>query len=126
MTEETAIGDLLVRSGIIDATGLARGHEIQEKSGILLRLALTTWGLPDEQSLVAAIVQGRRFDALGPGLPEIPAAVAGLLPSDFCRQRTVGRLQPPGEKVIFENNSRVLHAKELGMVQERIVAIWGT
>jgi hypothetical protein len=96
MTPETEIGDLLVRSRIIDATGLAR--ETQERSGILLRQALTTWGLPDEQSLVAAMAQGMRLEALGPDLPEIPAAVAGLLLSDFCRQRTFGPLQPPGEK----------------------------
>jgi hypothetical protein len=97
MTKETAIGDPLVRPGIIDATGLSRARETQEKSGILLRKALTTWGLADEQSLVEAIAQGMRLEAREPELPDIPADVAGLLPSDFCRKRTVVPLRLQGK-----------------------------
>ena len=96
MTKETAFGELLARLGIIDATGLARARETQENSGILLPKALTTWGLADEQSLVEAI-QGMRLEAPGPKLPEIPADVAGLLPSDFCRKRTVVPLRHQGK-----------------------------
>lgn len=94
---ETAIGDLLVRSGIIDATGLARAREAQEKNGVSLSKALATLGLADEQGMVGAIAQMMRLEALDPVLPEIPAEIAALLPSDFCRKRTVVPLSLQGK-----------------------------
>ena len=97
MVRETAIGDLLVRSGIIDAAGLALARETQEKNGTSLSSALTTLGLADEIGLVAAIAQSMRLEALGPELPVVPAEVAALLPSDFCRKRTVLPLSLQGK-----------------------------
>ena len=94
---ETAIGDLLVRSGIIDATGLARAREAQEKNGVSLSKALATLGLADEQGIVGAIAQMMRLEALDPKLLEIPAEIAALLPSDFCRKRTVVPLSLQGK-----------------------------
>jgi type IV pilus assembly protein PilB len=96
MVKETAIGDLLVRSGIIDATGLARAREAQEKNGISLSKALVTLGLADEPGMVAAIAKSLRLEALGPELPEVSAEVAALLPSDFCRKRAVVPLSLQG------------------------------
>src|SRR5712692_8342469 len=95
--KETAIGDLLVRSGIIDAAGLARAREAQQKNGISLSKALATLGLADEQNMVGAIAQGMRLEALGPELPEVLAEVAAFLPSDFCRKRTVVTLSLQGK-----------------------------
>jgi type IV pilus assembly protein PilB len=95
--KETIIGDLLVRSGIIDATGLARAQEAQEKAGISLSKALVTLGLANEQGMVAAIATGTRLESLGPELPEVLAEVAALLPSDFCRKRTVVPLSLQGK-----------------------------
>jgi type IV pilus assembly protein PilB len=95
--KETIIGDLLVRSGIIDATGLARAQEAQEKDGISLSKALVTLGLANEQGMVAAIATGTRLESLGPELPEVLAEVAALLPSDFCRKRTVVPLSLQGK-----------------------------
>jgi type IV pilus assembly protein PilB len=95
--KETAIGDLLVRSGIIDATGLARAREAQEKNGISLSKALITLGLTNEQAMVAAIATGMRLEALEPELPEVLAEVAALLPSDFCRKRAVVPLSLRGK-----------------------------
>jgi type IV pilus assembly protein PilB len=97
MAKETAIGDLLVRSGIIDATGLARAQESQEKNGISLSKAMAILGLADEQNMVEAIAQNMRLEALGPPLPEVPAEVADLLPSDFCRKREVVPLSLQGK-----------------------------
>ncbi len=94
---ETAIGDLLVRSGIIDAAGLTRAREAQEKNGISLSKALATLGLANEQGMVAAIATGMRLEELGPELPEVPPEVAGLLPSDFCRKRSVVPLSLQGK-----------------------------
>jgi type IV pilus assembly protein PilB len=97
MAKETAIGDLLVRAGIIDATGLSRARETQEKSGISLTKALATLGLADEQRMVAAIAKSMRLEALEPELPEVPAEVAALLPADFCRKRAVVPLSIQGK-----------------------------
>jgi type IV pilus assembly protein PilB len=97
MVKETAIGDLLVRSGIIDAAGLARAREAQEKNGISLSKALATLKLANEQNMVEAIAQNMRLEALGPALPEVPAAVAALLPADFCRKRAVVPLNVQGK-----------------------------
>ena len=97
MAKETAIGDLLIRAGIVDATGLSRARETQDKSGISLTSALATLGLADEQGMVAAIAKSMRLEELNPELPEVPAEVAALLPSDFCRKRTVVPLSLQGK-----------------------------
>jgi type IV pilus assembly protein PilB len=95
--KQTAIGNLLVRSGIIDATGLARAREAQEKDGISLSKALATLGLADEHGMVTAIAQSLRLEALGPELPEVAAEVVALLPAEFCRKRAVVPLSLQGK-----------------------------
>src|SRR5712691_3209089 len=95
--KETAIGELLLRSGIIDAAGLARAREAQEKNGLSLSQSLATLGLADEQGMVAAIAKSMRLEALGPELPEVTVEVAALLPSDFCRKREVVPLSIQGK-----------------------------
>ena len=89
MAKETAIGNLLVRAGILDATGLARSLEAQVKNGTSLGKAVASLGLAEEQSVIEAIAKSMRLEVLAPDLPEVPAAVGALLPSDFCRKRTV-------------------------------------
>jgi type IV pilus assembly protein PilB len=95
--KETAISELLLRSGIIDATGLARAREAQEQNGISLSKALITLGLTSEQGMVAAIATEMRLEALETELPEVLAEVAALLPSDFCRKRAVVPLSLRGK-----------------------------
>jgi type IV pilus assembly protein PilB len=97
MAKETAIGDLLVRSGIIDATGLSRALEVQEKNGTSLSTAVTTLGLADEQTIVEAIAKSMRLEVLPPELPVVFPEVAALLPADFCRKRTVVPLSLQGK-----------------------------
>ena len=94
--KETAIGDLLVRSGLVDAAGLARARQAQEKNGLPLSATLATLGLADEQGIIAAIASSMRLEALGPELPVVEADVAALLPSDFCRKRAVVPLRLQG------------------------------
>src|SRR2546421_11821563 len=95
--KETGIGDLLMRSGVVDAAGLARARKAQEKSGLPLTTTLATLGLADEQGVIAAIATSMRLEALGPELPEVEAEVAALLPADFCRKRTVAPLRLQGK-----------------------------
>ena len=97
MVKEAALGDLLVRAGIIDAEGLARAREAQEKEGVSLSKALVTLGLADEQGVTGAIAKSLKLESLGAELPEIPAEVAALLPSDFCRKRMVVPLSLQGK-----------------------------
>jgi hypothetical protein len=49
MEKESMIGNLLVRVGLIDCSGLSRAKQAQEKDGISLSRALATLGLADEQ-----------------------------------------------------------------------------
>src|SRR2546421_541333 len=95
--KETGIGDLLVRSGVVDAAGLARARKAQEKSGLPLSTTLATLGLADEQGVITAIATSMRLEALGPELPDVEAEVAALLPADFCRKRTVAPLRLQGK-----------------------------
>jgi type IV pilus assembly protein PilB len=97
MAKESAIGDLLVRAGIIDSLGLSRAQEAQKKEGISLSRALLTLGLASEQGIAAAIAKSMQIELLGAELPEIPAEVASLLPSDFCRKRMVVPLSLQGK-----------------------------
>src|SRR5260370_15058414 len=89
MAKESAIGDLLVRAGVIDSSGLSRALEVQKKEGISLGKALVALGLANEQGIAAAIAKSMQIEFLGAELPEVPAEVASLLPSDFCRKRMV-------------------------------------
>jgi type IV pilus assembly protein PilB len=99
MAKEAAIGDLLVRAGLIDSLGLARAREVQEKDGISLSKALASLGLADEESMAAAIAKSLQLESLGEELPEIPTAVAALLPPDFCRKRMVVPLSLQGKNL---------------------------
>jgi type IV pilus assembly protein PilB len=97
MVKGSALGDLLVRAGIIDSSGLSHAREVQEKEGISLSKALAKLGLADEESMRAAIAKTMQLESLGAELPEISAEVAALLPSDFCRKRVVAPLSLQGK-----------------------------
>ncbi|MGB8477097.1 MAG: type II/IV secretion system protein [Candidatus Acidiferrum sp.] len=96
MVKETALSELLIRAGVIDASELSRAHEAQEKGGISLCKALAKLGVADEPELVAAIANNLKLESLGRELPEIPPEVVALLPSDFCRKRMVVPLSLQG------------------------------
>jgi type IV pilus assembly protein PilB len=89
MEKESMIGNLLVRAGLIDSSGLSRAKKAQEKDGISLSRALATLGLADEQSVTAAIAKSLHLESLGTGLPDVCAEAAAALPADFCRKRGV-------------------------------------
>jgi type IV pilus assembly protein PilB len=99
MVRETAIGDLLVRAGIIDAEGLSRAREAQEKEGISLSKALVKLRLADESGMAAAIAKSLKLELLGAELPEVSPEVAALLPPDFCRRRKVAPISLQGKSL---------------------------
>lgn len=89
MTKRTLIGEVLLRSGVIDAHQLALALETQEKSGISFSDALVRSGVADEEILVEAIANSLHLDFFSANLPEISNSIAALLPADFCRKRLV-------------------------------------
>jgi type IV pilus assembly protein PilB len=92
MSKDALIGDHLVRTGLIDSSGLSRGREAQQKQGISLGKALASLGLADEEAVSAAIAQTLRLELLTGDKPEVRPEIAALLPSDFCRKRLVAPL----------------------------------
>ena len=97
MPKKAAIGDLLVREGIIDSSGLSLAREAQEKYAISLSKALATLGLADEQRQVGAIAKSLHLESLIGELPEVAAEAAILLAADFCRKRLVAPLSLQGK-----------------------------
>ena len=96
MTRSSAIGDVLVRAGLIDSSGLSRAVEIQSKGNISLGRALADLGLADENAVSAAIAQALRLECLGAELPEIAPELEALLPMKFCRKHFVVPLNLKG------------------------------
>jgi type IV pilus assembly protein PilB len=90
MSKEVVIGDLLVQAGLVDADGLLRAKEAQQKNQTSLGRALATLGLAKEQDISATIAEKLHLEILNPDvLPECGAEVAAILPADFCRKRLV-------------------------------------
>jgi len=87
--KQPVIQDLLTRSGIVNAEGMARALEVQARDGGSLGRILADLGLCQEEAAAQAIASGL-------GLPHValdeivPPAEADLcLPGAFCQQRTV-------------------------------------
>src|SRR3972149_3520616 len=99
MMAEEVIGDLLVRTGLINSLGLARALEIQQREGVALGKALATLGLADEEAVCAAIATKLQLESLGTELPEIAPDVAALLPAEFCAKRMVVPLSLQGRSL---------------------------
>jgi len=85
VTRSSSVGELLVRAGLIDSSGLSRAIEVQSKSNVSLGRALASLGLANENAVSAAIAQGLRMECLSAELPEIAPALEGLLPMKFCK-----------------------------------------
>jgi hypothetical protein len=57
VSRRSAVGELLVQAGFIDASGLSRAMELQSKSNVSLGRALAELGLADENAACAAIAR---------------------------------------------------------------------
>ena len=97
MSNETVIGDLLVRAGLIDSSGLSHAREAQQKQAMSLGKALATLGLADEQAVSAAIAESLHLETLQEDKPDILPDIINLLPGDFCRKRLVVPLNLQGK-----------------------------
>jgi type IV pilus assembly protein PilB len=92
MSKDALIGDHLVRTGLIDSSGLSRGREAQQKQGISLGKALASLGLADEEAVSAAIAKTLHLQLLTGDKPDVRPEIAALLPGDFCNKRLVAPL----------------------------------
>jgi type IV pilus assembly protein PilB len=97
MSKDALIGDLLVRTGLIDSSGLARAREAQQKHGMSLGKALASLGLAEEEAIWAAIAQTLHLELLTSNKPEVRPEVVALLPGHFCRKRLVVPLSLEGK-----------------------------
>lgn len=96
MIKPSLVGELLTRTGLIDAAGLKKALEAQSISGISLGRALSDLGLADENAVATTIAQGLQLECLGAEIPEVASELKSLLPIKFCRKRLVAPLSAKG------------------------------
>src|SRR5262245_29648925 len=92
-------GDVLIRAGLVDAAGLARGLEAQTKQATTLGRALANLGLAAESEVAAAMATALHLEFLDGDPPEVPEAVAALVPPAFCEKRGVAPLSLIGNRL---------------------------
>jgi type IV pilus assembly protein PilB len=89
MSAHGFVGDLLIRKGLIDETGLARGLAARKAQDVTLGRALSSLGLADETAVSATIAAALHLEHLAGELPVVGESIAALLPAEFCRKRRV-------------------------------------
>jgi type IV pilus assembly protein PilB len=93
------VGEVLIRSGVVDSSGLSRAQEAQSKAGVSLGKALADLGLASEDAVCAAVAEGLQLECLSVDLPEIEAEIASLLPAKFCHAHLVVPLSLKGNSL---------------------------
>src|SRR5258706_4673689 len=116
MSSHGFVGDLLIRAGVVDADGLARGVEAQSRNGTTLGRSLASLGLAEESAVSAAIASAMHLEYLEDATPEIAATVVALLPQAFCQKRGAAPLGFDG------NILRVAAANPLGQYALYVIA----
>ncbi len=89
MTKRSLIGDLLIRGGLIDATGLERAQELQARAGGSLGRAIADLGLASEDAVFAAMAKELHLEYLGAQAPDVSPEMATTLPADSCHKRLI-------------------------------------
>jgi PAS domain S-box-containing protein len=93
------VGELLIRSGVIDSSGLNRAQEVQSKTGVYFGKALADLGLANEEAVSAALAEGMQLECSTPDVPEITTETGALLPAKFCREHLVVPLSLKGNSL---------------------------
>jgi type IV pilus assembly protein PilB len=92
----SGIGEILVRTGLIDSVSLSRAQQAEQTEDSLIQVIISL-GLANEEQIVAAVARHLRLDALDEDLPEIAVDVAALIPADFCRKKGIVPLALQGK-----------------------------
>ncbi|MEE9219046.1 MAG: type II/IV secretion system protein [Acidobacteriota bacterium] len=96
---QTAVADILVREGLLDAAGLKRVLEIQARDGGLLVRIAHDLGLAKEDSLSRAIAKALRLDYVTPETERLLAPPELCLPAEFCYKRRILPLEIQGRSL---------------------------
>ena len=96
MNTDGSLGDLLVKQGVVDAAGVKRAIASRAAPATTLGRALADLGLADESAVAATIASALHLEYLVGDLPDVSAAIAALLPAEFCRLRGVSPLSFAG------------------------------
>ena len=99
MPRHSTIGELLIREGLIDSSGLDHAMAVQSKGGVSLAKALGDLGLADEAAVTSAIAKGLHLECLGSDVPDIEPELSALLPIEFCRKKLVVPLSLKGNSL---------------------------
>jgi type IV pilus assembly protein PilB len=97
-TSDRFVGDLLIRLGVIDASGLAQARSARAQGTTFAR-SLASVGLVAEPVTASAVAAALHLEYLENPLPEVIANVAALLPPEFCRKRGVVPLSLDGTQL---------------------------
>ena len=92
MTTYGFVGDLLLRSGVVDADGLTRAIEAQAGQSATLGRVLADLGLADEATVARQIATAMRLEYMDGDTGPADSETSGLLPADFCRKRRIAPL----------------------------------
>jgi hypothetical protein len=84
MSTHGLVGDLLIRAGVVDAPGLARGLENQSEHATTLGRALADLALADESVVASTIASGLHLEYLAGEPPAVRDDVVALLSAEFC------------------------------------------
>lgn len=83
----TRLGEILLTTGRIDETGLARALERQARLGERLGEAVVALGLMTEDELIATLAEQLKAPVVDPSTVTIPAVLTNLVPALFARRR---------------------------------------
>src|SRR5262245_61456416 len=93
------VGDALIRAGLVDAAGLARGLEAQTRQSTTLGRALADLGLADEAAVASAMASALRLEFLDGEFPLVEESVGAMLPATFCQKRNIAPLSLSGNSL---------------------------
>ncbi|HKW87475.1 MAG TPA: ATPase, T2SS/T4P/T4SS family [Candidatus Acidoferrales bacterium] len=114
MHNEEFLGDLLVKTKLIDSAGLARAMELSQKDGISLGKAIATLSLGDEEAVCAALAQKLQLERLTPEDVESLSPDPSILPAGVCRKYLVVPLGIEGPTI----RVAVINPLDYAIIQE--------
>jgi type IV pilus assembly protein PilB len=98
MSTHGFVGDLLIRTGVVDAAGITRASKTQATHGTTLGRKLAGLGLAEETVVAQTIATALRLEFLDEQVTPAPD-VATLVPEDFCRKRNALPLTLEGKSL---------------------------
>ena len=99
MNTHSFIGDVLLRSGVIDEAGLVRAIDAQAKRPSTIGRALADLGLAEESVVARAVAASLHLEYYDGEPPAANAQLDALLPAEFCKARSAFPLSLEGNRL---------------------------